>query len=65
LFDLKADPREETDLAAKHPDVVKQMASQHTAWSKTLAPLGEIPNIRVSEPIRPSGHGWAFAEAGK
>ena len=37
------------------------MAAQHTAWSKTLAPLGEIPDIRAGEPIIPSGHGWAFA----
>lgn len=61
LFDLKSDPREENDLAAKHPDVVKQMASRHAAWSKTLAPLGKIPNIRASEAIIPTGHGWAVA----
>jgi len=61
LFDLKSDPREEHDIASKHQDVVKQMASQHAAWSKTLAPLGEIPKIRAAEPIIPSGHGWAFA----
>ena len=63
LFDLRSDPREEHDIAANHPDVVKQMAAQHTAWSKTLAPLGEIPKIRAGEPIIPSGHGWAFASA--
>jgi arylsulfatase A-like enzyme len=61
LFDLKSDPREETDIASKHQDVVKQMASQYTAWSKTLAPLGEIPKLRPGAPIIPSGHGWAFA----
>ncbi len=65
LFDLKSDPREEHDIASKHSDVVKQMAAQHTAWSKTLVPLGEIPNIRAGEPIIPSGHGWAFASAKK
>lgn len=63
LFDLKADPREEHDIASKHPDVVKQMAAQHRAWSKTLAPLGVIPQIRAGEPIIPNGHGWAFASA--
>ncbi len=61
LFDLKADPREEHDIASKHPDLVTQMATQHSLWSKTLAPLGEIPQIRVSEPIIPRGHGWATA----
>ena len=63
LFDLSSDPKEEHDIASKHPDVVKQMASQHSAWSKTLVPLGEIPTIRAGEPIIPSGHGWAFAAA--
>jgi arylsulfatase A-like enzyme len=61
LFDLKSDPGEEHNLASKHPDIVKQMASQHRAWSKTLTPLGEIPRIRAGEPIVPNGHGWAFA----
>jgi len=63
LFDLKSDPREEQDVAAKHPDIVKQLASRHVAWAKTLAPLGEIPQIRAGEPIIPNGHGWAFAPA--
>jgi arylsulfatase A-like enzyme len=63
LFDLKSDPKEEHDVASRHQDVVKQMAAQHTAWSKTLAPLGEIPNIGAGEPIIPSGHGWEFASA--
>jgi len=61
LFDLKADPREETDLAAKHPDIVKQLAAQHAEWEKTLAPLGTIPENRPAAPIVPAGHGWAHA----
>jgi hypothetical protein len=60
LFDLNADPKEQHDIASKHPDIVKQMASQHAAWATTLAPLGEIPKIRAGKPIIPSGHGWAF-----
>lgn len=62
LFDLKADPREESDLAAKHPEIVKQMAAKHAAWSTTLAPLGKIPEIPADLPVIPSGHGWAFAK---
>ena len=61
LFDLKSDPREERDLAAKHPDIVEQMAEKHAAWSRTLSPLGEIPKIHNSAPIIPTGHGWAIA----
>ena len=61
LFDLKSDPREETDVAAKHPDVVEQLAAQHAAWAETLTPLGKIPKIRVGAPVVPVGHGWAYA----
>ena len=63
LFDLKSDPREEGDLAPKHPDVVKQLATKHAAWAKTLPPLGTIPEIRDGASIVHSGHGWAHASA--
>ena len=62
LFDLKKDPREETDLAAREPDVVKRLAAKHAAWVKTLAPLGSIPKIANAEPVIPGGHGWASAD---
>lgn len=61
LFDLKKDPREETDLAKKHPEIVRQLAKQHAAWEKTLPPVGEIPKVGPSAPIIPGGHGWALA----
>ncbi|MBL9177564.1 MAG: arylsulfatase [Verrucomicrobiaceae bacterium] len=32
LFDLQADPGEQTDLAAAHPDVVKQLAAAYDQW---------------------------------
>ena len=51
----------QTTYAAKHPHIVKQLAAKHAAWSKTLAPLGKIPEIRDAAPIIPTGHGWAFA----
>ena len=63
LFDLSADPREEHDVASKHADIVRQMAMQHAQWAETLAPLGKVPKIRVSEPTVSSGHGWMFAPA--
>ena len=62
LFDLKSDPREETDLAAKIPNIVKKLAAKHAAWSKSLAPLGKIPELGAGEPVIPSGHGWAYAK---
>jgi arylsulfatase A-like enzyme len=63
LFDLKADPREEKNIAAGNPDVVKQMASQHAAWAKTLAPLGTVSKVRPGKSGVLNGHGWAFASA--
>ena len=67
LFDLRSDPKEELDLASKHPNIVKQMAAKHTAWSKTLAPLGVVPEIKSTSggPKIPPGHGWATAPKGR
>ena len=62
LFDLKADPREEQDVTAKHPEVVKQLSSKHAAWVKTLAPLGKTPTIKKPAVRIRKGHGWAFAK---
>jgi len=62
LFDLKADPREELNVAAKHPDVVKQLSAKHAAWAKTLAPLGKIPKIAKAGDRSPAGHGWTYAK---
>ena len=66
LFDLKSDPTEESDVASKHPDVVKQMALQHAAWKQTLAPLGKIPEDRARDKTTNlSGHGWATSVKNK
>ena len=62
LFDLAADPREERDVASKHPDVVERLSARHAVWAKTLAPLAEIPKVVRGEPSVPTGHGWAFAD---
>ena len=61
LFDLKADPREEQDVTAKHPEVVKQLSSKHEAWVKTLAPLGTSTALKNPAVRTPTGHGWAIA----
>lgn len=58
LFNLSADPREENDVSAEHPGIVKQLAEKHAAWAKTLAPLAEIPNLPTNHPTIPSGYGW-------
>ncbi len=63
LFDLKADPREEKNIATSHPDVVAQMASRHAAWAKTLVPLGTVNKVRTRNKDSLTGHGWVFATA--
>ena len=63
LFDLKSDPREEKNIASKHPDIVRQLSARHSAWTKTLVPLGKVPEVRRSGPNIPPGHGWAMASA--
>jgi arylsulfatase A-like enzyme len=35
LFDIQADPGEKNDLAAEHPDVVKEMAKRLLAWRES------------------------------
>ena len=64
LFDLKSDPREEKDVSEKNPDIVKQLSDKHTAWVRTLAPLGKIPEKVRSDTRIPTGHGWSFARQG-
>lgn len=36
LYDLLADPTETTDIAAKHPDVVRRMTDQLQAWQRSV-----------------------------
>jgi arylsulfatase A-like enzyme len=62
LFDLETDPKEEKNLASKNPEVVKQLSAKHAAWSKTLAPLGTIPQLARSDDRIGTGHGWAYAK---
>ncbi|TXT37504.1 MAG: arylsulfatase A family protein [Planctomycetota bacterium] len=38
LFDLKADPSEKTDIADKHPDVVKQLDAEYDRWWDSVQP---------------------------
>jgi hypothetical protein len=40
LFDLEADPAEQHDLSAKHPDVVKRLKD---VFDKTL---GQVPKFK-------------------
>jgi arylsulfatase A-like enzyme len=59
LFNLDSDPREEKNVAAMHPQVVQRMSAQHSAWKKTLVPVGKIPETKGQSQVIPAGHGWA------
>jgi len=39
LFDVKADPGEQTDVAAKHPEVVKELAAAYEKFWAEAVPL--------------------------
>lgn len=39
LFDVQADPGEKTDVAAAHPDVVKDMAAAFDGWWADVKPM--------------------------
>ena len=41
LFDLKTDPGEKNDVAASHPEVVKQLESAYDQWWKEVLPCLE------------------------
>ena len=60
LFDLKADPREERDLAKKHSDVVSDMRKRYDAWVATLPPVIPMKKGEGEGGGRtPHGYGWA------
>jgi len=50
LYDLKADPGETTDLAAKHPDVVRRLSEAYDAWWAATLPCLENENAYLTAP---------------
>ncbi len=44
LFDLEKDPSEKTDLAADHPDVVKDLAARLAAWEALHPAEKDVPD---------------------
>lgn len=44
LFDLEADPAERNDLASKHPELLKKMKAQHSAWTLEVRPKAATPS---------------------
>jgi arylsulfatase A-like enzyme len=52
LFDLEADPSEQDDLAARHPEKVKQLTRLYDTWLDQMA-----------EPMKVSGKRWQPGQA--
>lgn len=50
LFDLKADPYAETDIAPAHPDVVKDLHGRLTAWLQDLESPVELLDVLGRQP---------------
>jgi len=48
LYDVKADPGEKNDLAARHPEVVKQMDAAYDEWWADVLPL--LENETAAQP---------------
>src|SRR5205085_4078441 len=59
LYDMEADRTELNDLAATHPDRVKDMLAQYDAWSKRC---GVIPREHIDQLMREQQVGTAFWE---
>ena len=52
LFDVKADPGEKTDVAAKHPEVVKELDAAYDKWWDAVQP-GLVNEDAVGPKVNP------------
>ena len=48
LYDINSDPSEKTNVASKHPDVVRRLASSYTTWWESVQP--DLVNEDVDGP---------------
>ncbi len=53
LFDVKADPSEKNDIAAQHPDLVKQMLGELDAWWGSLAGQADLHEAALGPRLNP------------
>lgn len=59
LYDLDRDRTELNDIAAQHPERVKDMLAQYEAWARRC---GVIPRERIDQLLREQNVGTAFWE---
>ncbi len=63
LFDMKADPGQRVDVAAKHPEVVKRLKADYEQWWKMVSVRGnEYARIVLGDPAenpaKLTAHDW-------
>ena len=69
LFDLRDDPFETTDLAAKRPEIVRRLKQAHQAWFREMEAEREfrLPRIGIGSerqnPVELSRADWRGTEA--
>ena len=67
LFDIRADPSQSCDLAAKHPDVVKKLRAAHEKWyadvSKGMRPCHIVLGDPAQDPMTLTSQEW-YLEGG-
>jgi len=63
LYDLRSDPRQTTNLADRHPDVVEQLKGEYRRYWRSIAPMNET-YVRIvlghpaENPGRLTCHDW-------
>ena len=68
LYDLRSDPGQAQDLAAKHPDRVAELRASYDFWWRSLETHFEEP-IRIAiggeeDPVRLMSHDWHTEDRG-
>lgn len=63
LYDLEADPAEQHDFAATHPDIVRSLAKKHDAWFAEIIPQWQQSRARILEHDRAYWKGRATPDA--
>jgi arylsulfatase A-like enzyme len=62
LYDIAADPGQQTDLAAKHPDIVERLRGDYETWWASLEPAMKHTVRHIlggaENPMTLSSHDW-------
>lgn len=54
LYDMQADPRQQTNVAARYPEVVRDLSSQYESWFRDVTERElQIPPVPVGSPKFP------------